>query len=64
MAVVDQYGNTYIPNMSYAHGHIILCHDLYSVCTVDLITKTVNLFENGGFTFVDLQTCLGHSQYK
>ena len=64
MALVDANGVTHLPNMSNQFGHIILCHDLYSVCTVDLIPNIIQLFTQGGYTFVDLPTCIGVPRYQ
>jgi peptidoglycan/xylan/chitin deacetylase (PgdA/CDA1 family) len=39
-------------------GHIVLCHDIHSACK-DAFPRIVTLFKSNGYTFVDMQTCLG-----
>ena len=41
-------------------GHIILCHDNYSYCTVDALQEIYDTFTAEGYKFVSLQQCLGN----
>eukprot|EP00835_Amoeboradix_gromovi_P005535 NODE_529_length_7157_cov_0.524795.p2 type:complete len:401 gc:universal NODE_529_length_7157_cov_0.524795:4325-3123(-) len=46
-------------NLDKTGGHIILCHDIYKVCTLNTIVEIVSMFKANGYNFVTLQQCLG-----